>query len=364
MKKKKGFTEYLRWWLMRLSHYLKLFMMIAFLITCCVSLFSSTMATTLGIELTEEIVKNAAIVTFGNVLLLSFFCTVLDELRRKITVDRHVNKIVSAAEKIAGGDYSVRIKPLRTSNRTDGLDKIVDCFNTVADELSGVEKLKNDFISNVSHEIKTPLAVMQNYGTMLTEPNLSEEKRQEYAEIIISSSQRMTALVTNILKLNKLENQTIFPKSESFDLKEQICECLLEFEQLWEEKEIEIFVDLDENVLVNTNPELLSIVWNNLFSNAIKFTDRGGEIHVKLKKDGDAAIVSVRDTGCGIDKKTGEHIFEKFYQGDTSHSTEGNGLGLSLVKRVLDIVDGEITVSSELGNGSEFTVRLKCDKHE
>ncbi len=360
MKNKKSVWTYLRWWLIRLSHYIKIFMMIAFLITCCVSLFSSTMAKTLGIELTEEIVKKSAIITFVNVLLLSLLCTVIDEVRRKITVDRHVNKIVFAAEKIAGGDYSVRIKPLRTSNRTDGLDKIIDCFNTVADELSGVENLKNDFISNVSHEIKTPLAVMQNYGTLLTEPNLPEDKRQEYAQIIISSSQRMTALVTNILKLNKLENQAIFQKSKSFDLKEQICECLLDFEQLWEKKQIEIFVDLEENVTVEVDPELLSIVWNNLFSNAIKFTDVKGEIRVLLKKKGDTAFVSVRDTGCGMDKKTGERIFEKFYQGDTSHSTEGNGLGLSLVKRVLDIIDGEITVSSELGKGSEFTVKLNC----
>ena len=166
-------------------------------------------------------------------------------------------------------------------------------------------------------------------------------------------------MISNILKLNKLENQQIYPDKQRYDLSEQLCECLLAFESAWEAKELEIETDIEDGVTVESDPELLSLVWNNLFSNAIKFTEPGGTVFLRVRSDGDNAVVSVRDTGCGISPETGAHIFEKFYQGDTSHATQGNGLGLALVKRVVDIVGGEIDVSSQIGVGSAFTVKLK-----
>jgi signal transduction histidine kinase len=223
-----------------------------------------------------------------------------------------------------------------------------------------METLRTDFIANVSHELKTPLAVIQNYGTMLQQPNLSEEDRKDYARTVTNASQRLASLITNILKLNKLENQQIFPKKERFDLGEQLCECLLGFENAWEAKNLEIETDMEDGVNVESDPELLSLVWNNLFSNAIKFTEEGGTIGLKLHIENEHAVVEVSDTGCGISPEVGAHIFEKFYQGDTSHATQGNGLGLALVKRVVDIIEGEISVSSELGKGSTFTVRIKA----
>ena len=222
-----------------------------------------------------------------------------------------------------------------------------------------METLRTDFIANVSHELKTPLAVIQNYGSLLQQPGLSEEDRMDYARTVTNASQRLASLITNILKLNKLENQQIYPKKERFDLGEQLCECLLTFESAWEAKNLEIETEIEDGVTVESDPELLSLVWNNLFSNAIKFTEPGGTVGLKLYENGGHAVVEVSDTGCGISPEVGAHIFEKFYQGDTSHATQGNGLGLALVKRVVDIIGGEIGVKSELGKGTTFTVKIK-----
>lgn len=168
-------------------------------------------------------------------------------------------------------------------------------------------------------------------------------------------------MITNILKLSKLENQQIFSDMEikKYNLGEQLCECLLNYESIIESKNLDVVSDIDDDDYIEADYELLSLVWNNLFSNAVKFTGKGGKISISLKFDNDSYIIRVSDTGCGITKKTGKHMFEKFYQGDTSHSSQGNGLGLALVKRVIDIIHGEITVESELGKGSIFTVILR-----
>jgi len=232
-------------------------------------------------------------------------------------------------------------------------------INQMAEELGSVETLRTDFIANVSHEMKTPLAVMQNYGTLLQSPDLSEEKRIEYAKGVTDGSRRMADMMTNILKLNRLENQQIYPQVSEFDLGEQLCELLLQYENVWEKANIEIETDIAEDVKVKADAELLGHVWNNLFSNAFKFTPSGGTVTVSLTATDHHAIVKVTDTGCGMTPEVGAHIFEKFYQGDTSHSVQGNGLGLALVKRVIDIMQGEIGVESAVGKGSTFTVRIR-----
>lgn len=345
--------------LFSIRRYLIFFLLMAFVITCCMILFLNMMTRATGFELTQEYIEQAAKVTFLNVALLSLLRTVIDGIRRRIMVKRPVKRIVSAAEQIMKGDFSVRIPSLRSADKMSGFDVIADYFNQMAEELSGTETLRTDFIANVSHELKTPLAVIQNYGTLLQQPSLSEEKRQEYAKAITNTSRRLANLITNILKMNKLENQQIYPKAETYDLGEQLCECLLSFEGAWEDKELEIETDVEEEVLVDTDAELLSLVWNNLFSNAIKFMEPHGKISLSLKSEGEFAVVRVSDTGCGISSEVGKHIFEKFYQGDTSHAAQGNGLGLALVKRVIDIVGGDISVSSEVGKGSTFTVKLR-----
>ena len=342
-----------------LRQYVVFFFLIAFVITCCMLLFLYTMQTSVEISFTEKGIRTAAVLTMGNVLFLSLLCTVIDAVRRRFMVERPVRQIIRGAEKLMRGDFSARIEPIHGFVGEDGFDIIIDCFNRMAKELSGVETLRTDFIANVSHELKTPLAVMQNYGTMLQSPNLTEAQRTEYAKAITEQSRRLADLITNILKLNRLENQQIYPAAKRYNLGEQLAECLLNFESTWEKKNIDIETDLEEEVIVQSDDELLSLVWNNLFSNALKFTESGGTVSVTLKAEGDFAAVRVSDTGCGISPEVGKHIFEKFYQGDTSHATQGNGLGLALVKRVVDIVGGDISVESEVGKGSTFTVKIR-----
>ena len=347
-----------------LNHYAVIFLFIAFVISCCMMLFVSTLTESLGVTLTEENLSAAAKITFINVVLLSLLFTAADGLRRKLMVDRPIRTITEAGQKIAQGDFSVRIPPVRSAHAKANFNEIIDCFNRMAEELSGVETLRTDFIANVSHEMKTPLAVMQNYGTLLQTPELSEEKRLEYAKAVTGGARRLSDLMTNILKLNRLEKQQIYPQTEVFDLSEQLCRSLLQFEAVWETKNIDIETDIAENVLLRADEELLELVWNNLLSNAFKFTEPGGWVSLSLRADDRFAIVNISDTGCGMSPETGAHIFEKFYQGDTSHATAGNGLGLALVKRIMDITGAEISVQSTPGVGSTFTVRLRRQNGE
>ncbi|MBP3326858.1 MAG: HAMP domain-containing histidine kinase [Coprococcus sp.] len=340
-------------------HYMLFFLLVSFLVSCSMMLFVSVMAETLNLNLTSENISVAAKLTFGNVILLSVLFTVIDAIRRKLTTEKITEYIANAAGKIVQGDFNVRIKPVNKMGVDENFNEIIHCFNMMAEELSGVETLRTDFIANVSHEMKTPLSVMQNYGTLLQMPELAEDKRIEYAKGVAEGSRRLADMMTNILKLNRLEKQQIFPKTEEYDLGEQLCECLLQFENVWEEKNIEIETELAEDVKVNTDGELLSLVWNNLFSNAFKFTPEGGKVTLILEATEHHAIVKVKDTGCGMSQEVGAHIFEKFYQGDTSHATQGNGLGLALVKRVVDILQGEISVESAVGKGSTFVVKFR-----
>ena len=344
--------------LKELRHFLVFFLLVAFVITCCTMLFVSTLSDTLNITLDSNTLNSAAKLTFLNVIALSFVFYLIDIIRRKFTIERPVKRITTAAEKITRGDFTVQINHQNKFGADDTFNQIIDCLNRMAKELGSVETLRTDFIANVSHEMKTPLAVMQNYGTLLQTPHLSDEKRIEYAKGVTDGSRRLADMMTNILKLNRLENQQIYPQTTEFDLGEQLCECLLQYENVWEKEKIQIETHIAENVKVKADAELLSLVWNNLFSNAFKFTEAGGLVTVTLSTTPHHAIVKVTDTGCGMSPEVGAHIFEKFYQGDTSHSVQGNGLGLALVKRVVDIMQGEITVESTLGEGTTFTVKI------
>lgn len=345
--------------LLSLYNFFLFFLLIAFVITCCLMLFTTVLTQTLDITLTEEDLEAAAKLTFVNVVFFSILITAIDRIRRTLTVDRPVKQITDAAKRIAEGDFSVRIRKGYFFEQDNRFNEIIDCFNKMAEELSGTETLRSDFVANVSHELKTPLSVIRNYGTLLQKPKLTEEQRAQYAKAVTEESRKLAELISNILKLSKLENEQIAPAVSIYDLGEQLCECLLGFENAWEAKELSIETDIEDGVWVKSDAEMMSLVWNNLFSNAIKFTENGGTVSLSLKSDGDSAVVRIRDTGCGISSETGKHIFDKFYQGDTSHGAEGNGLGLALVKRVIDITNNDISVESEVGKGTLFTVRLR-----
>ena len=353
--RKPKFKQFLR----AINNYIVFFLIVAFAVTCCMLLFVTVLADTMGLVFTRENMTEAAKLTFGNVIVLTVISATIDYVRRKQMVEKPVRQIMAALDQVMMGDFTVRIEPVKEFAGETGFNEIIKAINKMTAELAGTETLRSDFIANVSHELKTPLAVMGNYATMLQKPGLSEEDRVEYAKAISQSARRLAALITNILKLNKLENQQIFPQLDEYDLGEQLCENLLQFEEVWEKKNLNIETDIEENVRIRSDAELLSLVWNNLISNAVKFTPEECTIGVSLKTEGDLVVVSVRDTGCGIKPEVGQHIFEKFYQGDTSHATQGNGLGLALVKRVVDILNGEISVQSVYGQGSTFTVKFR-----
>lgn len=340
-------------------NYIVLFLVVAFIVSCCTMLFVNTLADSLEMTFTADNIREAAKITMLNVLLLSLILTIGDFVRRKITVEIPAKKIIEAGRKLTQGDFSVRIPRIRFIDSRDRFGEIAENFNKMAEELSATETMRTDFIANVSHELKTPLAVMQNYATILQQPNLPEEKRLEYAKAISGASRQLASLITNILKLNKLENQQIVPQFEEYDLSEQVVECLLGFEEAWEKKELNLETDIEDGIIVKSDAEMMSLVWNNLFSNAVKFTGDGGTVSLSVKSDENYAIIKVSDTGCGISPDVGKRMFDKFYQGDTSHATQGNGLGLALVKRVIDITGSEISVESELGRGTTFTVKMQ-----
>ena len=276
-----------------------------------------------------------------------------------------MKKLAEATRKVAEGDFSIYIAPLHTAEKRDYLDKMLEDFNKMVEELGSIETLKTDFFSNVSHEIKTPLATIQNTAELLGREPLTEKQKQ-YADTILQSGKRLADLISNILKLNKLEKQTITPAMETYDVCEQLVQCAIAYEPAWEQKGVEFDADLaDDSAQILADPALMELVWNNLFSNAVKFTEPGGMIFLSEKTEGDHIYVSVRDSGCGMSEETKKHIFEKFYQGDTSHATAGNGLGLALALRVLQLNNFQIEVESAPGKGSTFTVTIpKADKGE
>lgn len=303
---------------------------------------------------------SAFIIIFFMAVYVAFitliFC-VFDAVRRKKMVDVPTTRILDATDRIAKGDFSVRIYPDSEYDTFNMYSYIMENVNKMAEELSKSEILKSEFISNVSHELKTPMSVIKSYCQALRDKDLDDDTRCKYVGVIVDTCNRMSALVGNILKLNKLENRTVSPQVREVDVAELLRTAVISFEEKAEGKGVKLIVDVDE-VTATTEPDLLEIVFNNLISNAVKFTDCGGQITVGLKDLGSKISVAVKDEGVGMSKETGAHIFEKFYQGETSHSGEGNGLGLALVKRVVDILGGRIEVESVLGKGSTFTVTL------
>ena len=293
------------------------------------------------------------------ILIFSLVYTIIDIFRRKHMIEKPVNKILEATEKIAQGDFNVNLTAINPLDKYNEFDFIIENLNIMSAELSKNEVLKNDFIANVSHEIKTPLSVIQNYATLLKTKNLTEKQREEYINNLINATKRLSNLVTNILKLNKLEHQQIINNNKKYNLGEQLRECVLNFVNLIDEKGLELICDIDD-VEIFSAEEYLEIVWQNLISNAIKFTDKG-QIKIELKRENEFASIKVSDTGIGISKEVGNRIFEKFYQEDESRSNLGNGLGLALVKKVIDIIGGQISIDSKLGEGTTFNIKIRIN---
>lgn len=262
-----------------------------------------------------------------------------------------ISRLTKATEKIASGDFDIDIR----NNRKDEIGTLIASFNMMARELKSIEILRNDFVSDISHEFKTPLTSIEGYTKLLK--ICDEEERKEYIDIITEETRRLSILATNILMLNKIENENIPNSTKVFSMDEQIRKAIVLLENRWLEKEIDLEIELD-NINYKGNENLMYQVWINLMDNAIKFSKGKGIIEVKLYKDDDKITFSVKDNGEGISIEDQGRIFEKFYKTDKSRSSDGNGLGLSIVKRIIDIHDGEVFIDSELDKGTNIIIRL------
>lgn len=258
---------------------------------------------------------------------------------------------------MANGDFTVRVNHAEHGYVPREMVEFEQSFNKAAEELGGTEILRKDFINNFSHEFKTPIVSISGFADLLLEEQLPPEDQKEYLTIIRDESRRLADLATNILTLNRVESQTILTDKAAFPLDEQLRQSVLVTQQKWRQKELDFDADLAPAEYTGSEG-LLKEVWLNLLDNAAKFSPEGGTVAVNLRKEKSALMISVTDQGEGMRADTQAHIFEQFYQGDTSHTTQGNGLGLAMVKKVLELHGGSIQVNSALGQGSCFTVTL------
>ena len=266
-----------------------------------------------------------------------------------------IKKLRGAMDKVAEGDFSVRLEERSSSKE---IMEIYTGFNLMAHELSSTEILQTDFVSNVSHEFKTPINAIEGYSTLLQDSENLESDQREYIDKILFNTQRLSSLVGSILLLSKLENQQIPSHQVEYRLDEQIRQSIVALEPAWEKKDIEFDVELDRVSYLGNEP-MMRHVWDNLISNAIKFSPSGGAVKIHLVKKLKKLIFTVEDQGPGLSEEAQKHIFDKFYQADASHKQEGNGLGLALVKRILTIEKGQITAENIPEGGCRFTVTLR-----
>ena len=267
---------------------------------------------------------------------------------------RPVQNISEAFDELSSGNFDVKVPE---NERLREIREMAQHFNAMTHDLSHIETLRSDFVANVSHEFKTPIAAIEGYATLLQNPGLSPEKHDRYVEKILENSRRLSNLSGNVLMLSKLENQEIVSGKSEFRLDEQLRRCVLLLEGKWAEKNIEFDMELPKLSYYGSEP-LLSQVWINLLDNAIKHSPDGGVIQIGIRQTDGLITVTLSDRGDGMSEEVQKHIFEKFYQGDPSHKAEGSGLGLALVKRIIELCRGTVSVESSPGNGAAFFVSL------
>lgn len=287
-------------------------------------------------------------------ILCSFFALVIYIFylhNAKIT--NTIKDLELATDQVSKGNFKIQI-PLTTD---ENINSFILNFNKMVRELNSMETLKEDFISNVSHEFKTPLSVIQSYSKALRDPNLDDATRKQYEEVLDNNIKKLTNLTSNILSLSRLEHQEIVLDKKEYLLDEQIRQTILDLEPEWSKKNIDLKLNLHKTKYYGSE-NLINQVWQNIINNAIKFSNTDGKISISISKQESDIIVTISDNGIGMSEDTINKIFDKFYQGDKSHSMEGNGLGLALVKRILNICNGEISVSSKENEGSTFVVTL------
>lgn len=333
-----------------------LLVLVLFIFT--VLLFSYTLAGTLLYIL----VANGVLSPFGErnfvgtLLFLLFVSLAIGTIFSAIAGTlflRPLRRLIIATKEVAAGNFNIRVE----ASGPHEMQRLTNSFNEMAGELGRIETLQNDFVSNVSHEFKTPVASIQGFARLLKRDSLTSEQRNEYLDVILLESERMAQLSNNVLLLSNLDSTAQLLEKTEFSLDEQLRQSVLLVQPPLERKQLNIEIEC-ERVQVVANEELLKQVWLNLLGNAIKFTPEGGTIRIRATAAENVATVVVEDTGIGMDEEMQKHLFDKFYQGDSSRATQGNGLGLALVKRILVLSGGSISVRSNPGQGARFTVTL------
>lgn len=285
--------------------------------------------------------------------IVSIFIGVILTLTLSYFPLRPLSQLIHAIHAVADGDFHTKINMKHPKE----FRELSESFNQMTDELSSIEMLRSDFINNFSHEFKTPIVSIMGFARLLKKKNISEKERSEYLDIIISECKRLSDLSSNVLNLSKVESISVLADTAPFPVSEQIREAILQLEQKWNKKEIEFDLHLKDCKLIG-RADLLKQVWVNLIDNAVKFSSSGEKIEIRTYEKDSFFHFQICDSGIGMDAQTQKRIFDRFYQGDISHSTEGNGLGLSLVKKIVTLHHGTIQVNSELGRGSIFTITL------
>lgn len=291
------------------------------------------------------------------IYIICITCIVISTVFARIGGKRILSSLSmlnDATKEVAKGNFNVKISE---DIRAVEIKEIAHNFNIMVEELLNTDTFRTDFISNVSHEFKTPIAAIEGYATLLQNKSISEEEQDEYIKKILFNTRRVSKLTGNILQLSHLENQEILPIKKNYFLDEQLRNIIVLYETQWSDKNINLDIDL-ERVVFYGNEEFLAQVFSNIFGNAVKFTPPNGDISVTLRQEKSMVTIKIKDNGIGMKNEVQKRVFEKFYQGDNSHSSEGNGLGLALAKRIVDLFQGTIELSSSEGEGTTFTIKL------
>lgn len=301
----------------------------------------------------EVSIGGALVILYSSCILMAVSLVVAIQL----VLIKPIHNMVQAMNQLAGGNFSVRMQPGTRGYEPAEIKEFKAAFNCAAEELSGTELLRKDFVNNFSHEFKTPIVSISGFADLLLDDDVPPDERREYLQIIRDESKRLAQLSSSVLLLNRVESQTILTDRSDFALDEQLRQSVLVTQQKWRGKALAFKVELPA-CIYNGSEALLKEVWLNLLDNAAKFSPDGGTIGVTMREDQGRVVVSVTDQGCGMDAETRRHIFEQFYQGDTSHKTQGNGLGLAMAQKIAALHGGEITVDSHPNAGSCFTAYL------
>ena len=292
-------------------------------------------------------------------------CTIVANLILYIKMHKvfcSVTSLSEAMDEVAKGNFDVQLKAEEHLHIAE-IENMCASFNQMVQELGTIETLRNDFVANVSHEMKTPVAAIDGYAALLQDPNLTQEERDQHLESILYNCRRLTALTGNILMISRLDNGTMIPKKETFRLDEQIRRIVLSMEDAWTKKEMELDIEMDPVTYVG-DEDLLYHIWTNLISNAIKFSKPGGLLQIRMEdnpSETGVVCVTVRDTGIGLTSDQMAHMYDKFYQGDKSHTREGNGLGLALVRQITELLGISISANSKKGHGTTFILELPIE---